>query len=336
MNLFEFLKEKIMYIISQVFISIFIIFLFKMLKIDDFASIIIVTLIIIMTTLSLLLEYYKKRNYYNNVYKALEQMDKKYYISQVIENADFVDGKILKDIINQTTRSMNNEIARYKIIQEEYQEYIETWIHEIKIPISCIQLICENNKTEINKNINEETEKIESYVEQALYYAKSTNMEIDYKIRNINLKSIVQEVIKKYSMPLIENKTEIELKNLDYEVYADSKWMNFILGQVISNSIKYKKEKLTISIFAKENNNQIILYIKDNGIGICEKDLPRVLEKGFTGENGRKFAKSTGIGLYLCKTLCEKMYLGFSVDSKVNEFTIVKIIFPKDKNELIK
>lgn len=336
MSLINFLKEKIIYIFSQIFLIIFIVLLFEMLKVDNFASIMITTLITIVTIFSLGYEYLKKYHYYKNLYKALNELKQKYYISQVIEDADFMDGIILKDIINQTNKSMNDEISKYKIMQEEYQEYIETWIHEIKIPISCIQLICENNKNDNNKKIKDELNKIYSYVEQALYYAKSTNVEVDYRIRKLNLKELIQDAVKQHSKQLIENKAEIKLENLEYEIYADSKWINFILGQIISNSIKYKKDMLSISIYAEENKNQINLYIKDNGIGICEKDLSKICQKGFTGENGRKYAKSTGIGLYLCKKLCEKMYLGFIIESKVNEYTVVKIIFPKDNNEIMK
>lgn len=127
----------------------------------------------------------------------------------------------------------------------------------------------------------------------------------------------------------------MKLDDLDYSVYADEKWLDFIIGQIIANSIKYKKEALTLWFFASENQENMILFIRDNGIGISEGDLGRVFEKGFTGENGRAFAKSTGIGLYLCKELCNKMYLGLEVQSSMGHGTTIKITFPKDRQSFL-
>ena len=127
----------------------------------------------------------------------------------------------------------------------------------------------------------------------------------------------------------------MKLDNLDYTVYADEKWLDFIIGQIIANSIKYKEDALTLWFSASENQENIILSIKDNGIGISESDLGRVFEKGFTGENGRAFAKSTGIGLYLCKELCNKMYLGLEAQSTVGNGTTIHITFPKDRQSFL-
>lgn len=109
---------------------------------------------------------------------------------------------------------------------------------------------------------------------------------------------------------LYGEKISINLHDLDLEVATDSKWLIFIVNQIINNSIKYKKqnENLELEIFAKKQKENIILYIKDNGIGISKNDISRIFEKGFTGENGRLTGKkSTGIGLYLCKKLCDKL-----------------------------
>ena len=125
----------------------------------------------------------------------------------------------------------------------------------------------------------------------------------------------------------------MELKDLEQVVYSDSKWIEFILNQIIVNAIKYSKgNNDKIEIESQKQNNSVILSIKDYGVGINEKDISRVFEKGFTGDNGRKFGKSTGIGLYLCKTLCEKLGLGLYIDSKENYGTKVTIIFPTTEN----
>lgn len=210
------------------------------------------------------------------------------------------------DVLRQTTKSMNDDIADYRRMNAEYQDYIETWIHEIKIPISCINLICENNKGEMASSVKEELSRIDGYVKQALYYARSTNLEKDYMIRKIRLDELIKGTLKKYSKQLISAKATPHFDNLSQIVYGDSKWLEFILGQLIANSIKYKKETLTLTFSACEEQDHVLLYVSDDGIGIPESELPRIFEKGFTGTNGRSYAKSTGVGLYLCRQLCKK------------------------------
>lgn len=226
---------------------------------------------------------------------------------------------------------MLENVNSYKQLQEDYKEYIELWIHEIKIPIATSKLIIENNKNEITKSIDEELDEIENYTEQALFYARSNTVNKDYVVTKSNLKEIVNEAILKSKRALLSNKISIELNDLEKEVFTDSKWATFIINQIIQNSIKYsKKEDKKIQLYAKSNNENIILYIKDNGIGIKKGEITRVFEKGFTGENGRIInKKSTGIGLYLCQKLCNKLGLEIELNSKRDIGTEVRIIFPK-------
>ena len=226
---------------------------------------------------------------------------------------------------------MLENVNSYKQLQEDYKEYIELWIHEIKIPIATSKLIIENNKNEITKSIDEELDEIENYTEQALFYARSNTVNKDYVVTKSNLKEIVNGAILKSKRALLSNKICIELNDLEKEVFTDSKWATFIINQIIQNSIKYsKKEGKKVEIYTKANNENIILYIKDNGIGIKKGEITRVFEKGFTGENGRIInKKSTGIGLYLCQKLCNKLGLGIELNSEKNIGTEVKIIFPK-------
>ena len=226
---------------------------------------------------------------------------------------------------------MLENVNKYKYMTEDYKEYIELWIHEIKIPIATSKMVIENNKNAITKSIDEELDKVENYIEQALFYARSNTVEKDYYIRKVVLKEIVNESIKKNKSSLIQEKISIDIHDLEIEVNTDNKWIVFILNQIIQNSIKYrKKENSVIEIYANQGKENVILYIKDNGIGIKQGEITRVFEKGFTGENGRIInKKSTGIGLYLCKKLCNKLGLGIELNSEKNIGTEVKIIFPK-------
>ncbi len=169
-------------------------------------------------------------------------------------------------------------------------------------------------------------------IKQALYYARSNDVSKDYIIKEFDLRSVVMKAIKSNSRDFINRKIKLNIKDIDGTIFSDAKWVEFIVNQIIINAVKFSKSGSgEVSIYSKVNENNIILTIEDNGVGINEKDIDRVFEKGFTGDNGRKFGKSTGIGLYLCKKLCEKLGIGISLDSKENEGTKVNIIFPQGR-----
>lgn len=193
-------------------------------------------------------------------------------------------------------------------------------------------MIIENNKNTVTKSIDEELGKVENYTQQALFYARSNTVEKDYYIKKVKLNEIVNESIKKNKNVLIQEKISVNIHDLELEVNTDSKWIVFILNQIIQNSSKYRNQDRNsqIEIYAKQGTEKIILYIKDNGIGIKKGEITRVFEKGFTGTNGRlQNKKSTGIGLYLCKKLCDKLGIAIELNSIQNESTEVRLVFPK-------
>ena len=185
----------------------------------------------------------------------------------------------------------------------------------------------------ITRKIDTQMDKIENFVEQALYYSRSDEVGKDYIIKKTELSQVVKSVVKKNQRDFIGKRISLQLGNLDEIIYSDTKWIEFILNQIIGNAIKYSKGKDDkIKIESKKLDNSVALIIEDNGVGIIERDLNRIFEKGFTGENGRKFGKSTGIGLYLCKKLCDKMGLGLNIESEENKGTKVTVIFPRTEN----
>lgn len=297
-----------------------------------FIKIYIPLIIIGLYMISIIIEYFKRKKFYDNLLKILEELDEKYLITEIIKTPNFLEGQIFKNSLEQIDKSMLENVNKYKYMTEDYKEYIELWIHEIKIPISASKMVIENNKNAITKSIDEELDKVENYIEQALFYARSNTVEKDYYIRKVVLKEIVNESIKKNKSSLIQEKISIDIHDLEIEVNTDNKWIVFILNQIIQNSIKYrKKENSVIEIYANQGKENVILYIKDNGIGIKQGEITRVFEKGFTGTNGRlSNKKSTGIGLYLCKKLCNKLGIGIELNSVQNEGTEVKLVFPKD------
>lgn len=332
MNFTSFLKDKITtislltfaVITTEIFLSIY--------NIPIFIKIYLAVSVVLMYFIGLFIEYISKSIFYKRIKNRLNELEEKYLITELIGDTNNVEEQNLKDILEETNKSMIENVNKYKYMTEDYKEYIELWIHEIKTPIAASKMIIENNKNEVTKSIAEEIDEVENYIEQALYYARSNVAEKDYLVKKSKLSDIVNESIKKNKNLLIQEKISIDLQDLEIYVYTDGKWIIFTLSQIIQNSIKYMKseENRKITIYARQNAENVVLYIEDNGIGIKPEEVVRVFEKGFTGTNGRtKNKKSTGIGLYLCKKLCDKLGIGIEISSEENIGTKVKLIFPK-------
>jgi signal transduction histidine kinase len=329
MKLLDFLKDRIISILIVIFVALFAAALLNVLGVGGYAAGFVSVMFLLGEFAAIVLEYVRKRPFYRTLLKSTEQLDKKYLLSEVVEEPSFAEGRILYEMLRTTNKSMNDEIAQYRRASQEYREYIEAWVHEVKTPISSSRLIMENNKNEVTRSLSEELVKIENYVDQALFYSRSNNVEKDYLIKQTTLKELVNSTLKKHSTLLIEGSIRVQTSALDKTVFTDVKWTDFIIGQILMNSVKYRSEQPEIKICGLQNENSVTLTISDNGIGIPQKDLARVFEKGFTGTNGRKTAKSTGIGLYLCKKLCDKLNLGISIASTEGSGTMVAIVFPK-------
>lgn len=335
MSIKKFIKEKILITVLLLFaIASIEIFLIPY-PYGNFIKIYIPGIILSVYIIGNIIEYFIKKSFYKKLINDLNELDQKYLITEIIQKPDFFEGELLIDILQDINKSMYENVNKYKYMGEEYKDYIELWIHEIKIPIASGKMIIENNKNEITKSIEEELDKVENYIEQALFYARSNTVEKDYYIKTAILKEIVNESIKKNKKQLMNEKISLDLHDLDIEVKTDNKWIVFILNQIVQNSIKYRKQDSTleIEIYAQQGKNDNILYIKDNGIGIKKGEITRVFEKGFTGTNGRlSNKKSTGIGLYLCKKLCEKIGIAIELNSVQNEGTEIRIVFPNDSH----
>lgn len=205
------------------------------------------------------------------------------------------------------------------------------WIHEVKLPIASTTLILHNNKPDANKKIKEQINRIENYLEQVLYFVRSENLEKDYLIRIYNLEEIINKVIRKNKDSLLLKRISIEIGDIDKFILSDSKWLEFIINQIVSNSIKYSKESnVKIKFNSNSTKDFTILEIEDNGIGINEKDINKVFDKSFTGENGRNISNSTGMGLYLVNKLCTKLGHKITIESELDKFTKVSIYFKND------
>lgn len=251
-------------------------------------------------------------------------------IGEILVQPGFLDGQILDEILRRCNKYQNDWVADAKQDSQEYREYLDSWVHEIKTPIAAARLIVENNKNPATLRIDDELRRIDGFVEQVLYYARSAAVEKDLKVERTTLQALVNSALKTYSKPLIQAGGRPVFNGLDVPVCADTKSCAFVIGQIISNSIKYHAENLQVSFLAYTEQNAVRLLISDNGIGISSSDLPRVFDKGFTGDNGRKYSKSTGIGLYLCKELCNKMNMEITIQSDLGQGTTVVLSFPQE------
>ena len=277
----------------------------------------------------IIVEYSKQKYLYKELNSIMDSLDQKYLLSEVMKEPENIEGKLLYDLLKQANNDMHEHVKKYRDTEIEYREYIETWVHEIKTPIASTRLMIENNQNEITRNIHYEIKKIEEYIEQVLYYSRSNNVSKDYIIKEVSLVTLVRSVIKRNSRDFISKGISVDIDAVDGTVYSDAKWLEFIINQLISNSTKYiRGSKGKVKISSTRNENNIVLTIEDNGIGIIAKDINKVFEKGFTGENGRKFGRSTGIGLYLCKKLAEQLGIGLTLTSNSGEGTKVSMIFP--------
>lgn len=332
MNIVEYIKERIPFLIINL-VLFFIVAIFMYIANVPKSIIIIVFSIWFLPLVSyIVIELIKSKRYFDSINNVLENLDKKYLLPEVIDEANFIEGKILNNILKTVSKDMNERVKYFKDEQLEYREYIETWVHEIKTPISSTKLILENDDSKLSERVNYEIRKVENYIDQVLYYARSSDVSKDYIIKEFDLRAVVMKSIKSNSRDFINKKIKLELKEVSGKIFSDEKWIEFIINQVIVNAIKFSEaNKGVVEIYSEEYENNIVLTIKDNGVGISDKDIDRVFEKGFTGENGRRFGKSTGIGLYLCKKLCRKLGLGITITSKVNEGTKVNIVFPKGR-----
>lgn len=332
MKLSEYIKDKINYILA---LAIYLIIISTYLKAINLTYLTIFIVIFITFTffiLAFLLSYYKTSKYLRNIEKTMDKLPEKYLITEILQKPRSAEKLAYYRILKRANKSMLENVTDIKEKQKDYKEYIESWVHEIKIPITSAKLLCENNKSDITNKIDEDIEEVNNYVEQALFYARMDQVSNDFMIREISLNKVIKNVLARNKKIMIPNNMKVELKDVNIKCYTDEKWLEFILNQIITNSIKYRNDNnAVIKITGIQNKENIILKIKDNGIGIKKSEIDRIFDKGFTGTNGRNQTKSTGIGLYLCKRLCEGIGMEIDANSKENEYTEIVIIIPRAK-----
>lgn len=335
MNIGKYIKEKKENIILFIILVIILLFLLDLFGVNKYLTIMILSLLSIYFIVDFLTFYLKRKKYYDNFLNNLNLLDKKYLILETLEEPEFLDGKVFYDALYKIDKSMMENINNYRNETEDFKEYVEMWIHEIKIPIAGLMLMYHNNKT-VNKNFLDQLNSLDNLTDQILYYVRSNYAEKDFLIKEASMDKIINEVLLKNKDSILENHIDVTVDVKNIKVLTDSKWLVFILNQIINNSIKYcdNNRKSYIMFYIEDNEKETTLHIKDNGIGVNASDLKHVFDKSFTGENGRKMRNSTGFGLYISKKLIEKLGHKISATSEENKYFEIAITF--GKNDLYK
>ena len=270
----------------------------------------------------------KKRLLY--LQSLLDSLDRKYLMAEVAKKPVSSAEKVYFRMIKEALKSMTDEVSQAKRLNEEYRDFIEQWIHEIKIPITGIQLLCENNKSDTIRKIMSQTEQIGRYVERVLFYARLGNVEKDYFIKELSLRDCVMEALAANKQFLIQNGVSVSTEKVRDTVYSDEKWVVFIMNQIIINSVKYSGGRPpVIAVESTDMGGYVVLAVTDNGAGIKESEIDRIFDKGFVGSNGRARKGATGIGLYLCRQLCLRLGISIEAQSEQGQYTTIRLSFPK-------
>lgn len=220
-----------------------------------------------------------------------------------------------QDLLASLGTVRDEDLGRWQARQAQTRDYYATWVHQIKAPIAVMRVLLQSEDTPANQELLSELFRIEQYVEMVLCYVRLGEGSSDLVIEEYDLDKIIRQAVRKYAGQFIRKHIRLVYKGTSVRALTDAKWLLFIIEQLLSNAIKYT-EKGTVTICVDEQKH---LVIEDTGIGIAPEDLPRIFEKGFTGYNGRSEKKSTGIGLYLCKSAAKKLGHELSVTSAVGE-----------------
>lgn len=335
MNAAAFLRDKLPHLLLLGFGVSFAAVLLSVLGVTFSATLFLCLVLVLCVILPLVWEYMRKQSFFADALGKLEALDEKYLLCELLEVPGFSEGRAYCETARNLGKSMTEHVADARRDMSEYREYIEQWIHEAKTPIASARLSLENNPGALSSSIEEELFKLETCVEQALFYARSGAVEKDYLVKAMPLRGVCAASVKKYAKPLIASGFQIDMGGVDAICYSDPKWVEFILGQLISNAIKYRGGAPALVFTQTVKENAVALHIRDNGVGLSAAELPRVFEKGFTGQNGRTgAARSTGLGLYLVKKLCARLGLSAALESTEGEGTTVTLVFPKNRFHL--
>ena len=222
------------------------------------------------------------------------------------------------------------QVQEQKLLVLERQDEFLAWVHEMKSPLTAMQLLMEKiEDNELKERMENEWLRLYLLLDQQLHATRLMTIELDNRIEKVNVKSVIIQEIKALRSWCFEKQIAIELDIEKMTVQSDAKWLGFIVRQILSNAVKYSDVGGEIRVLARMIDEQVVLEIQDDGIGIKREDLPRVFRKSYTGTIGRETSAATGMGLYLAKQAADSLHVLLTIESTENIGTSVKITFPK-------
>lgn len=275
--------------------------------------------LILITILWIIFGYFFERSKIKKLERITEYLPDKYLLGEILHMPFNVVEKKYFDVMKAVSRSAIGAVEKARLEKDEYSDYVEKWIHEIKTPLTACSLVLDSGG-EVSK-LRYEIKRADNLTETILYYARMRSIEKDTIITSVSAAEIIHNAIKSQMELLIAAGISVEIDG-DFKVFTDVKSVGFMLKQLIINCAKYCPGCL-IKITA--NGGKII--VEDNGIGIPSHELSRVAERGYTGTNGRTNSVSTGMGLFLVSGLCEKLNITFSIQSEWQKFTKITLTF---------
>lgn len=270
-------------------------------------------------------QYYSRRQYYHRLQQPLVSLDDSI---QRLDQAPISEA--LEQLLTQQYRYYQQQLATMNQQQQEHLTFMNQWVHQMKTPLSVIELTVQQVDEPEFASIREELERMRSGLDTILYMARLRTFEQDFHIRLVSLSEVIREVVHDHKRLFIRNQVypDVQIRDGDILAETDQKWLFFMISQLVINAVKYSaptKHKVIISLSIQ--NDKAIIEVQDQGVGIPASDLKRVFEPFFTGENGRHFRESTGMGLYLTREAAHRLDHQLELESTVGSGTTVRILF---------
>ena len=285
---------------------------------------------VLFACIALVARYLRDREFYQQLDLFCDSPDNARYLSSIFDEPRTLEGSIAYRALAVQGKAATDELAARSRDMKEYRDYIELWVHEAKTPIASAQLALSSLYGPGIDEVRGDLDRVESRIEQALYYARSATLSEDFSIEVLNLAASARKACRQRSRTLIGAAVSLDFA-------ADAKWVDFIIGQVLENSAKYGAKSIRFKSAVKGAGTKdgcVELSISDDGDGISAADVPRVFDRGFTGSQGRTHHKATGMGLYLAAVACDRMGLGLRISSEEGQGTTVTLIFPLDRTRM--
>ena len=283
---------------------------------------------------ALVWRYRRDARFYREIGSLVDQLEHPYQLHALMRRPPSSDHAFVFDALQAMGVASANEVSAAKVQAQQHREYVESWVHEVKAPLSAALLTCERTPEPERSLIRGDIDNALREVDQALWYARAENPNADYVIKEIRLIDLVRKACRKEARGLIERGVSVDAAFDEFvAVRTDAKQVGFVLSQIITNAAKYGASKISFEVSIAEDcfgAQTVTLAVRDNGCGIPAADLPRVFDRGFTGTRGRESGSSTGMGLYIASTICRCIGVGLSASSNEESGTTISLGFPQD------